>query len=162
VASRAKNPTDITVGTSPFGVAITPDGTTAYVANSGSGSVSTIDVATRTKNPTDITVGAGPGTVAITPCHLGAVVGTDGRTITVTGSAFTPSATLTLSIASTPQTLATVTTSPTGTFSQSFTVPCSVDAGAHTITATGPNNSVATTSVALGPCALVIQPRFTG
>lgn len=50
--------------------------------------------------------------------------------MTLTSSAVTPSAMLTLSIASTPQTLGTVTTSPTGTFSQSFTVPCSVDAGA--------------------------------
>jgi hypothetical protein len=124
--------------------------------------VSTIDVATRTKNPNDITVGTNPAGVAITPCQLNAAVQPDGRTLTITGSSFTPSATLTLSIASTPQTLGTVTTSPTGTFSQSFTVPCSVDAGAHTITATGPNGASASASVTLGPCAVVLQPRFTG
>ena len=33
---------------------------TAFVTNSGSGTVSTIDVKTRTKHPTDITVGAVP------------------------------------------------------------------------------------------------------
>jgi hypothetical protein len=32
---------------------------TAFVANNGGGTVSTIDVKTRTKNPTDILVGAG-------------------------------------------------------------------------------------------------------
>jgi YVTN family beta-propeller protein len=41
-------------------VAFTPDGKTAFVANQGSGTVSTIDVKTRTKDPTDIAVGANP------------------------------------------------------------------------------------------------------
>ena len=39
----------------PHNVAITPDGKTAFVTNTVSGTVSTIDVKTRTKNPTDIT-----------------------------------------------------------------------------------------------------------
>jgi YVTN family beta-propeller protein len=42
---------------------------TAFVTNSGSDTVSTIDVKTRTKNPTDITVGARPGGVVVTPCR---------------------------------------------------------------------------------------------
>jgi YVTN family beta-propeller protein len=42
---------------------------TALVANSGSGTVSTIDVKTRTKNPDDITVGTAPFRVAVTPCR---------------------------------------------------------------------------------------------
>jgi YVTN family beta-propeller protein len=69
VKTRTKNPTDIAVGTAPVGVAVTPDGKTAFVTNSISGTVSTIDVKTRTKNPTDITVGPGVGEVAVTPCH---------------------------------------------------------------------------------------------
>jgi YVTN family beta-propeller protein len=40
---------------------------TAFVANTGSGTVSTIDVKTRTKNPTDLTVGTNPIDAAITP-----------------------------------------------------------------------------------------------
>ena len=48
---------------------------TAFVANTGSGTVSTIDVKTRTKDPTDIPVGASPGGVAVTP---------DGKTAFVT------------------------------------------------------------------------------
>lgn len=67
--TRTKNPTDITVGTNPNGVAITPDGKTAFVANNGSDSVSTIDVKTGTKHPTDIAVGPQPIRVAVTPCH---------------------------------------------------------------------------------------------
>ncbi len=47
----------------------TPCRATAFVANTGSGTVSTIDVKTRTKDPTDIPVGSEPGSVAITPCR---------------------------------------------------------------------------------------------
>jgi YVTN family beta-propeller protein len=69
VRTQTKNPTDITVGAMPVGLAVTPDGKTVFVPNLGSGTVSTIDVKTRTKNPTDITVGALPFQVAFTPCR---------------------------------------------------------------------------------------------
>ena len=69
VRTRTKHPADITVGTNPGGVAVTPDGKTAFVTNFGSGTVSMIDVKTRTKTPTDIPVGAGPVAVAFTPCR---------------------------------------------------------------------------------------------
>jgi YVTN family beta-propeller protein len=69
VKTRTKKPTDIPVGALPIGVAVTPDGKTAFVTNSDSGTVSTIDVKTRTKNPTDIPVGSHPSEVAITPCR---------------------------------------------------------------------------------------------
>src|SRR5215831_15883417 len=78
VKTRTKNPTDITVGSIPIGVAITPDGKTALVTNSGGGSVSTIDVKTRTKNPTDIPVGSAPFGVAITPDGKAAFVTNNG------------------------------------------------------------------------------------
>jgi YVTN family beta-propeller protein len=55
------------VGTRPFGVAVTPDGTRAYVTNNiVSGSVSVIDTSSRTVVAT-IGVGANPLQVAITP-----------------------------------------------------------------------------------------------
>jgi YVTN family beta-propeller protein len=80
VKKRTKNRIDIRLGsaTSLFGVAITPDGKTAFVAKGFSvplgGTMSTIDVKTRTTNhPTDISGGTGPG-VAITP---------DGKTVFV-------------------------------------------------------------------------------
>ena len=60
VQTRRKNPNDIPVGQAPFGVAVTPDGKTAFVTNRDSGTVSAIDVKTRTKHPTDIHFGAFP------------------------------------------------------------------------------------------------------
>ncbi len=56
----------VTVGNDPFGVAITPDGTSAYVANSGSGSMSVIDTTSRTVVAT-IIVGGRPQAIAFTP-----------------------------------------------------------------------------------------------
>jgi YVTN family beta-propeller protein len=50
---------------------------TAFVANNGSGTVSTIDVKTRTKHASDITDGSVPGGVAVTP---------DGKTAFVTNN----------------------------------------------------------------------------
>ena len=69
VKTRTKHPDDIAVGTYPAGVAITPDGKTAFVTDFLGGTVSTIDVKTRTKHPTGINVGANPTGVAFTPCR---------------------------------------------------------------------------------------------
>src|SRR5260370_34424908 len=56
----------IPVGQYPAGVAITPNGAFAYVANFNSNSVSVIDTATNTVTAT-VTVGTGPWGIAITP-----------------------------------------------------------------------------------------------
>jgi YVTN family beta-propeller protein len=56
----------ITVGIEPYGLAITPDGKTVYIANYGSGTVTPIATATNTAGP-PITVGFGPLDIAITP-----------------------------------------------------------------------------------------------
>jgi YVTN family beta-propeller protein len=50
----------------PVGVAVTPDGTHAYVANAFSKNVSVIDTASNTVVAT-VAVGTGPDGVAITP-----------------------------------------------------------------------------------------------
>jgi YVTN family beta-propeller protein len=72
--TRTKNPTDITVGPFPAGLAFSPDGKTVFVGLGNSNSVSTIDVKSRTKHPTDITVGSNPAAMAVTP---------DGKTVFV-------------------------------------------------------------------------------
>src|SRR5215211_496875 len=51
---------------------------TAFVTNSASGTVSTIDVKTRTKDPSDIAVGSLPTGVAVTPDGKTAFVANNG------------------------------------------------------------------------------------
>jgi YVTN family beta-propeller protein len=60
--------TTVSVGTNPQGIAFTPDGSRAYVANSGGSSttVSVVDTATNTVSST-ITVGSRPTDVVVTP-----------------------------------------------------------------------------------------------
>jgi len=58
--------TNVTVGTGPAAVAITPDGKTAYVANFGATTVTPINTATNTVG-TNITVGTNASGIAITP-----------------------------------------------------------------------------------------------
>jgi len=57
--------TEIAVGTDPDGVAISPDGSVAYVANGGSANVSVIDLVTYAV--TAIPLGSAPRRVAFTP-----------------------------------------------------------------------------------------------
>ncbi|MGI6465206.1 MAG: YncE family protein [Methanobacterium sp.] len=61
--------TTILVGTGPIGVAVSPDGTTVYVANYLSNYVSVIDTATNTQTAT-IPVGYNPIVVAVTPNRI--------------------------------------------------------------------------------------------
>ena len=58
--------TKVTVGSSPVGIAITPDGNYAYVTNESSGTVSVIEISTNTVTAT-VTVGSSPVGIAITP-----------------------------------------------------------------------------------------------
>ncbi|MEU0674582.1 IPT/TIG domain-containing protein [Streptomyces sp. NPDC006172] len=71
--------TTITVGTEPQGIALTPDGTRAYVANRASNTVSVIDTATDTVTHT-IPTGAAPTFVAAGPdgTRMYVSVNTDG------------------------------------------------------------------------------------
>jgi len=66
----------ITVGTTPYDVAINPSGTFAYVSNYGSDTVSKIDLATNTVAAT-IIVGDGPWGLAINPLGTFAYVSND-------------------------------------------------------------------------------------
>ena len=66
----------IRVGKDPLAIAVTPDGRTAYVANSGSGTVTPIHTGTR-RAGAPIPVGQDPRAIAVTP---------DGRTAYVANS----------------------------------------------------------------------------
>src|SRR6478672_2494890 len=57
----------ISVGTGPFALAISPDGSRAYVANQTSADVSVIDTATNALVGTPIGVGTQPHGVALSP-----------------------------------------------------------------------------------------------
>ncbi len=59
----------ITVGSAPWGVAFSPDGTVAYVGNSGSNSISVIDVAARTATTVSggVLTGSAAAGVVVTP-----------------------------------------------------------------------------------------------
>src|SRR5262245_48754595 len=72
--TRIKNPNDIDIGSTDANlVAVTPDGKTAFVTQSLSGRVSTIDVKTR-RTKRAISVGTDTNGVAVTP---------DGKTVYV-------------------------------------------------------------------------------
>jgi hypothetical protein len=67
-----------------------------------------------------------------------------GRTLTVVGSGFLPYSTATIVIYSTPQVLGTVLTDAGGNFTATVTVPADLQAGAHSLVASGvaPDGSV--------------------
>jgi YVTN family beta-propeller protein len=65
----------MTVGTSPTGVAFSPDGTLAYVTNTGSGTVSVIDAVNNRATSTTITAGESPAVVEFSPNGQVAYVG---------------------------------------------------------------------------------------
>ena len=72
--------TPIGVGTHPDALAISPDGSTVYVANYGSDNVTPIHVATNTAAPAGawIAVGSEPDGIAITPDGVSAYVANSG------------------------------------------------------------------------------------
>jgi LPXTG-motif cell wall-anchored protein len=80
----------------------------------------------------------------------------NGSTTTVSGSGWLAGSTVSLTIASTPQSLGTATVADDGTFSREVTIPC-VEPGDHTITASGTAanggaRSTATTISVTGAC----------
>jgi YVTN family beta-propeller protein len=69
-------------------VAITPDGTRAYITNNGSGTVSVINTTTNTVTGSPITVGLTPFGVGITPDGTRAYVANQGaNTVSVIDTA---------------------------------------------------------------------------
>ncbi|MGC2222240.1 MAG: YncE family protein, partial [Methylocella sp.] len=79
----------IPVGNTPSAVAVTPDGTMAYVANSGSNNVSVIATATNTVEATvPFPAGSGPISVAVTPDGKHAYVASRGGFVVPFASVF--------------------------------------------------------------------------
>jgi hypothetical protein len=60
-----------------------------------------------------------------------------GGSVTATGSGWQAGATITLTLASDPQTVGTAVVASDGTFNSTFTPPSTLDEGAHTVTASG-------------------------
>jgi YVTN family beta-propeller protein len=77
----------IPVGSFPFGIAVTPDGSKVYVANSGDNTISIIDTATNTVVGSPIQVGTRPTGVAVTPDGKKVYVTNNGGTVSVIGTA---------------------------------------------------------------------------
>jgi YVTN family beta-propeller protein len=138
----------VTVGIVPVGVAITPDGS-AYVANSGSDTVSVID-ATATVSAT-IAVGSGPFGVAITTDGSQAyVTNFDAGTVSVIDTA-TNTVSATIAVGSGP---AGVAITPDG--SQAYVT--NFDAGTVSVIDTVTNTVSATIAVGSGPFGVAITP----
>ncbi|MDI5970848.1 IPT/TIG domain-containing protein [Streptomyces sp. SL13] len=61
-------------GSTPYGVAVSPDGTKAYVTLSGSNAMAVVGSATNTVVGSPVTIGISPRTVAFTPDRTRAYV----------------------------------------------------------------------------------------
>jgi YVTN family beta-propeller protein len=79
----------ITVGSGPFGVAVTPDGSKVYVANLAGNTVSVIATATNTVIGSPIAVGSEPLGVAVSPDGSKVYVANSGENTEIGGN--TPS-----------------------------------------------------------------------
>lgn len=70
-----------------------------------------------------------------------------GGSLTFSGSNFTPGATVTATLHSTPVTLGTTTAGSSGSFSMVVTIPSDTVPGAHTLIATDPDGDSASTAI---------------
>ncbi|HEY54873.1 MAG TPA: hypothetical protein G4N91_01140 [Dehalococcoidia bacterium] len=96
--------------------------------------------------------------VAISPVTSASSPGNVGDEVTITGSGFIASSTITITYASTPVTF-TITSLADGSFSYTFEVPPSI-AGAHTITVTDGTTSVTTTFYMESDPPAIPQPQL--
>ena len=136
------------VGNSPIGVAFSPDGSRAYVANYGSNTISVINTATNTVTTT-ITVGVQPIDVTVTPDGTRAYVANYGsNTVSVINTA-TNTVTTTITVGTHPQRVA---LDATGTrlYATNY--------GSNTVSVIDTATNTVTTTVAVGrqPYAIAV------
>ncbi|WP_284234960.1 YVTN family beta-propeller repeat protein [Mycobacterium antarcticum] len=146
-----KVPTILDVGDGPIGLAVSPDGTTAYVANVGDGTVSVIDTATDTVTNI-VTVGIDPFGVAVSPSGTRAYVTNFGEdTVSVIDTA-TNTVTATISVGDNPRWVA---VSPDGAAAY---VANSGDDDTVSVIDTATNTVTATITVGENPDGLAVSP----
>jgi phosphatidate phosphatase APP1 len=96
-----------------------------------------------------------------------AAVALSATSVQVTGSGFVPGTSITVTIQSSPLQLGTVAADPTGAFTAVFSVPCTLGAGTHTVTASAASGQQAAATVNVPACpaaaaSITVQPAFTG
>ncbi len=143
----------IAVGSYPIGVAVSPDGTTAYITNYGSNSVSVINTATNTVTAT-IAVGSSPVGVAVSPHGTTAYITSyGGNSVSVINTA-TNRVTATIAVGSSPWGVA---VSPDGTTAYS------ADAGGSSVSVINTATNTVTATIAVGstPYGVAFSPDGT-
>jgi YVTN family beta-propeller protein len=139
---------EIPVGTTPIGVAITPNGAFAYVTNNANNTVSVINTATNTVTAT-IPVGTNPIDLAITP--NGAYVYTTGVYVAVINTA-TNTVTATIPIGSQAWDIA---ITPNG----AYAYVANYASGTISVINTATNTVTATIPVEVDPIGVAITPN---
>ncbi|KAK1178904.1 IPT/TIG domain-containing protein [Streptomyces sp. NBS 14/10] len=143
-------PHTIPVGPTPVGIAVTPNGATAYVADSGGTAVTAISTATDTVAAT-VTVGSGPWAVAVSPDGAYAyVTRTSAGAVAVIATA-TNTVAATISGFSSPRGLA---VTPDG----SRLYVANSGAGTVAVVNTATRAVIATVTVGSSPDAVVVRP----
>lgn len=140
--SFAANSTTTTTGATSTtqGVTTTTGASTTTSSSSTSTTSSSTSTTTSTTSSSTTTSSlAGPTSTA---APLGSASAAVGAQVTLTGSSWTPAATITFVLHSDAVPLGTATVKQDGTFAFTFTVP-NVPAGVHTITATGSDGQTA-------------------
>jgi len=143
----------VTVGGSPFDVAVDQAGKAAYVTNFGSGTVSVISTSTNAVTAT-ITVGTSPDGIVIAPNGKTAYVANQGSNSVSVINTGTKKVTATVSVQSQPSEMA---LTPNGAFLYV------VNFGSNTVSviSTLTNKVVATVNVGGTPVAVAISPDGT-
>ena len=160
VIDTSSNTVVATVGVedSPVGVAVTPDGTRVYVANSQSSSVSVVDTSTNSVVAT-VKVGNGPSGIAITPDGMRAYVANGNASSVSVIQTSSNTVVATISVANNPYGVA---ITPDGTRAYVTIAGSSVITnGSVAIIDTSSNTVVATAVVGLVPAGVAITPDGT-